>query len=127
MTDVSGVSGGRFYAITSGYEIGVFDDWIRCAPYVIGVPGSKYKRYSSHLEAMTAFKNAPTREIIPRPGLLSNDHPQHLPGCSHKKQNLEKLKSVAAFLKMSRGRNKKNEGMKNEIINLIESIMQDVK
>lgn len=49
----------KYYVVWQGAKTGIFSSWDECKPYVIGVPGAKYRSFSSKEEAEQAFASGP--------------------------------------------------------------------
>ncbi|MCU9613562.1 ribonuclease H family protein [Caldibacillus lycopersici] len=47
----------KFYVIWKGKKTGIFTSWDECKQYVSGVPGAKYKAFSTRAEANIALKS----------------------------------------------------------------------
>ncbi|KAF8910315.1 hypothetical protein CPB85DRAFT_1305421 [Mucidula mucida] len=48
----------KWYAVTAGRDIGVFDNWLLVAPLVVGVSEAVYRGYQTHEEATDAYEEA---------------------------------------------------------------------
>ncbi|KAH9478093.1 hypothetical protein JR316_0010331 [Psilocybe cubensis] len=75
-------SGGRWYVVFAGTNVGVFDDWSTVQRYTSGVSHSCYKKYSKKEDAEKAYKDSVTRSevrILPTPSVA----PSMAPGSSH--------------------------------------------
>ncbi|KAF9029024.1 hypothetical protein BDZ89DRAFT_1160050 [Hymenopellis radicata] len=48
----------KWYAVTAGRNIGVFDNWLVVAQHVIAVPESVFRGYKTHEQATDAFEEA---------------------------------------------------------------------
>ncbi|KAG1838109.1 hypothetical protein C8R48DRAFT_782484 [Suillus tomentosus] len=58
----------RWYVVTVGRETGIFQGWHNVHPYVVGVPGACFGRYSSHASADMAYAQAlqdGTVQVVP--------------------------------------------------------------
>lgn len=49
----------KYYVVWQGAKTGIFSSWDECKPYVIGIPGAKYRSFSSREEAEQAFASVP--------------------------------------------------------------------
>lgn len=49
----------KYYVVWQGTKTGVFSSWDECKQYVIGIPGAKYRSFSSKEEAEQAFSSGP--------------------------------------------------------------------
>ncbi|OBZ68237.1 hypothetical protein A0H81_12002 [Grifola frondosa] len=58
----------RWYAVTRGTEVGVFQGWIQTSTYVTGVSGAIFTRHTSHAQAESAFQHALLLGIVQRVG-----------------------------------------------------------
>ncbi|WP_461200281.1 ribonuclease H1 domain-containing protein [Anoxybacillus sp. TBDG-1] len=45
----------KYYVVWEGAKTGIFSSWDECKPYVIGIPGAKYRSFLSKEEAEQAF------------------------------------------------------------------------
>ncbi len=49
----------KYYVVWQGAKTGIFSSWDECKQYVIGIPGAKYRSFSSKEEAEQAFSSGP--------------------------------------------------------------------
>lgn len=47
----------KYYVVWKGAKTGIFTSWDECQQYVIGIPGAKFKAFSSLEEAEQAFEH----------------------------------------------------------------------
>ena len=55
----------KYYVVWKGKKTGVFDSWELVKNLIQGVPGAKYKSFSSRDEAQKAFVNPET--VVAKP------------------------------------------------------------
>lgn len=75
----------KYYVVWEGLAPGVYNSWEECRLQVEGYRGAKYKAFDSQVEAIEAFRGAPSEHI----GILQQMSAHHNPQTTVKKPQKE--------------------------------------
>lgn len=75
----------KYYVVWEGLAPGVYNSWEECRLQVEGYRGAKYKAFDSQVEAIEAFRGAPSEHI----GILQQMSAHHNPQTTVKKPKKE--------------------------------------
>lgn len=77
----------KYYVVWEGLAPGVYNSWEECRLQVEGYRGAKYKAFDSQVEAIEAFRGAPSEHI----GILQQMSAHHNPQTVVKKSKKETM------------------------------------
>jgi len=63
----------KYYVVWKGNKEGIFTTWDECKQQVLGVPGSKYKSFTTLIEAEHAYKNGWKSETTQKKNTVQNN------------------------------------------------------